>query len=264
MTSLVITRPDTGLIASAKGQTGENLFNIFLANTALKTPGNRQERLEENRVNLSEVKQMLADSLPIEQGYRAELQAQIILLEFLVLHPDFEESYSRISPDMLSVRDADGLPKLMPFTLDKPEVVIIIDSWPGVRVSSLSKNSELEEYFFDLKKLAENGRDIVYTCEVKNFVIPSATKQKIQTAKNSGHFSLYKHKSESGILWWKKPTTTTTVGRQNIFMIAEVSDWQKQSVESDPFIVGYVAGCLWLIDHFDLTPLEKSFLRLPG
>ena len=78
---------------------------------------------------------------------------------------------------------------------------------------------------------------------VLNAVIPKQTKARIQAAKRD-----FQRRS------WG------TLTAENIFILMEVHEWQLDNVSllhPDPLVVGYKHGSLWLIDHFDETPLEE-------
>ena len=254
------------------------------------TPDTRSRRIEVRQQQLETARIDLASVLPIEgSGGREVIEQRVSLLEQAVKDPTFEERYPDIEGEVLQGRNRQKFPRLALFSIDSPTFSICGDyiayrtggepSWQKRgTVSKLPRPlqnlyTDVFAMFQDECQTEVDARNKLgshlsswskhISCEFQG-LIPQSTREKIQRALPD--FSITTQCVEMvKTRWYRKaqPVTKTTTAT-NIFLIGEVTKWQvdkKSQIQTDPLVVGYKAGGLWLIDSFDETPLEEYVRR---
>lgn len=164
-----------------------------------------------------------------------------------LLHP-----YPRLSLEPLSWRGKDGLPVLAVFTPDSDTAHIRIsrDAWHVHEEWSPELPARFRVHYEDLLKNVRQRQREVYndwsiTAQFTG-VLPDATRERIRAAM-------------AEFPWrWERDGGERNVA-QGVFLIAE-AQWKKREVKAprlDPLVVAWDGQNLYLIDHFDLTPVEK-------
>lgn len=152
--------------------------------------------------------------------------------------------YPCIGLEPLKWRTEEGWPALAPFPVNGQSVVFtnLDDGWGNARIRATEALKPFSKLYTDVfenlaKKRAQRRSEISITATFTG-VIPQSTKDKITEA--SSEF------------------------KEQIFVLAEVEAWKLNEVvipQRDPLVVGYAEENLWLIDQFDLTPLEEYVKR---
>lgn len=153
--------------------------------------------------------------------------------------------YSCMSFEPLKWRDKDGWPRLVILDLESPKFQLSCAgrrSFSGRKSFRSVMHPKLPDGFPSCygdvsKKLNDmarsSGKSVHLTTEYSG-LIPAATKEKIATAKTQF---------------------------KAVFMIAEANKWtlEKTAIPrpADPLIVGFDGTHLWIVDHFDMTTIEK-------
>jgi hypothetical protein len=198
----------------------------------------------------------LDNLLPIEESRRGHLERrQFELGRLLRAMEPRQHRYPFLSSEPLTWRDEQGYPKLVLMALDlKGSVEIGAAKENGKLVWWYDQFTEVDQYrevikniiapcYYDvgdlLRKKCESlslphGGKVSIKMELGNLLIPPDTRAKILKARQFFN--------------------------DQLFLIAEAPAWQENTVvypDPDPLIVGYEDGFLFLIDQFDLTPIEK-------
>ena len=171
---------------------------------ACPSENTRSERVEHRKHKLAEVIKYLSHPLPIE-GSEAQstFERHAELLEFTIKNPDFEERYRYLSMEVLGWRNEQGLPKLIPFTLNESQFFINIECYINYKeiqtqkTTDLSKkyplviakmyNDIIEKLINEAKKTASMIENPFYHWDRKIFcefngIIPHWVREKIQQA----------------------------------------------------------------------------------
>jgi hypothetical protein len=158
----------------------------------------------------------------------------------------------KLSLEPLKWRDKNGWPRLALFGLESPVCSLRVegywsDKWFRSEWKPYSKiysgmPTELLQYYDDVKQklydlCAQHKADVTLRCSYSG-VFPLSTRHKI-------HDNMDKFK--------------------RLYLLTEATDWQvvmtekpKPTLElADPLLVGWDGESLWLIDHFELTPIER-------
>lgn len=187
-----------------------------------------------------------------EEGNRENLEKRLLGRRQAVAIADVAATlpYPPISYEPLTWRDADGWPKLVLLALDQDGYVEIGSSggdWSYNPLSSESREgARYQEIYYSivvpsyrdvgekLRALNNSRERFSIKTSLTGFLMPDKTRAKLPKAEK--HFG------------------------DQLFAIVEVKGWELNKVklpDPDPLIVGYKAGALFLIDTFDLTPVEK-------
>lgn len=251
---------------------------------ACPAPDTRNQRIELRKSQLAKEKLELASILPVEGREAKEVMKQRVeLLERTVQDPTFEERYPYLSMEVLRWRNKQGLPKLACFSLADP-VFSIGASWIYVRATewrfegsiqqlprAVAKmyddvaNQFWDEYQKDLMKEPNLGTGKWQKSIASRFngIIPQWVREKIHQAAPDFSVSIPRVEIERVGFFRKREVVKTDIVT-HIFLIAEVDAWveRKEVIpHPDPLVVGYKAGCLWLICSFDETPHEEYVRR---
>lgn len=155
--------------------------------------------------------------------------------------------FPQLDLSSLSLRDEHGWPRVALIGLDSPKVQFAVigtygnlNQWSRRFQPTLPK--PLRDCYMDvmeaLRKLAIEKKQSAFLATEYVGLIPESTRQKIITAKESF---------------------------DEVFILAEVEDWdlsfetvpKPRPRKVDPLIVGFDGKNLWVVDHFDLTPVEQ-------
>ncbi len=213
-----------------------------------------RRRREELAVQMQQVTSLYKGLLGIEHASKDALQESYNTLrderEKLTRRANpggiVPERYQILEINPLTVRDKDGFPALVIWKLDSPDFEIEFrHSSETDHLSVLSPKKlpeELAKCFNDLAKLLKSkvnssyGGRTTISCKFTG-LIPRDVKGKIEEARS--FFG------------------------DDIFIIGEPGPWKIDVVNNpkpDPLVVGFRDGALWLIDKFDITPLEQMLL----
>lgn len=225
---------------------GNNLPLSVIANSKARIDGYRRAAADS-----------LANLLPIEEGMRGNLERTLAATDELLsaLKPRAHR-YPILSLEPLTWRYETGYPKLVLMAIDQLGRIEIV----ARHTSSDQKAWQYRPLFGD-RRYEEVGRKIIDRCykdvgvllqgkaqealrvrgeadvkislELGNLLIPPKTRAKIAKART--HFG------------------------DQIFLIVEAKEWVENTVvrpDPDPLVVGYEDGFLFLIDVFDLKPIE--------
>ncbi len=268
------------------------MAEISFLNRALKkvderpNENGRERRLELRKQQLEEAKKELASVLPIEgEEGKNVIKLRIELLELCLADPTFEERYRCLDMEVLRWRTKSGLPRLVIFSQNNPLFSISahfsnwedrnkfnwsLESFPkAIKDNYEDIRQKIKEMCDDNVRTAETkGRNWEWDIELKNRftgVVPQETREKIAAAMKDFSVQIPHVKQESyGFLGFRERDVTTFTTDSNIFLIAEAGIWdikKEMHVKPDPIVVGYKAGCLWVIDSFNETPLEEYVRR---
>lgn len=240
----------------------------------------RLERIELRKNQLEQARKELASVLPVEGiAGREVIQQRIELLERTIEDPTFEERYQCLSMEVLRWRDKQGFPRLAPFSLTDPVFSLEAEfegysderNWKfGGSVAKLPGPMMniyvdiLEQFCEEMLKIKSQEDMMVWRNSITSRfsgVIPQWVREKIHQATADFAVSTQRVEIKNPDAPWpfKRKVTKINVAT-NIFLIAEVDKWvvgKEVVLRQDPLVVGYKAGCLWLICSFDETPLEK-------
>lgn len=140
--------------------------------------------------------------------------------------------------DMLRWR-SNGMPRLVLFSPNSPDFAFV-SRWNTAEIRP-GLPGGLEACYEDVcRKVARKTgtafwktSSVTVSCSYTG-VVPDETRKKIETAQKQ--FA-------------------------NVFIMAEATKWttteERQPILADPLVVGWDGADLWLIDQFDLTPIEK-------
>lgn len=247
----------------------------------------RDERLELRERQLEEARVELASVLPVEGiAGRKAIQDRIELLEHTIRFPFFEETYPCLSMEILAWRNEQGFPKLVPFLLSNPvfSITLAYDLFRENRIQlegSIQNLPQAMNSYGDItgRLVRELEGDLARYRKENDMnaskwrksistrfsgVIPQWVREKI--FQSASHFSV-STTSQTITGWlsgWLRRDRISTRTTTNIFLIAEADKWtidKEVHVMQDPLVVGYKAGCLWLICSFDETKLEEYVRR---
>ncbi len=223
-------------------------------------------RIQEQQAHLERNRRAVADSLenllPIEEGMRSYLERNLAGTDELLstLKPRAHR-YPTLSLEPLTLRDENGYPKLVLMALDQPGKMEISGwhhssdrkGWSYNPLCGDNNYQEVREKVIDrcyrdvgslLQAKAQEAlrvrgeAKVTISMELGNLLIPPTTRAKIKKARQ--YFG------------------------EQIFMIVEAKEWVENTVvkpDPDPIIVGYEDGFLFVIDVFDLKPIEALALE---
>lgn len=236
-----------------------------------ETVETRRDRVA-NRQKILERMRLKRDSmLPIEgRDAKKALNQRIKCLEEIIENPEIEEKYPRLSTDVLKWRDGGGLPKLVPFTLDNPvfeikwslpfykkfyavhflpyDIFRRIKFKPFGSIKCLPR--PMRNLYSDLHKDVD---DLRYIEGIENSFSFVGRFNSISTEFKG----LIPQRVHESII-----SATEDFKIRKIFLIGEVLSWKTRLLaHGDPLVVGYKAGCLWLICSFKEPPLEEYARR---
>lgn len=227
---------------------------------------------EEKRKKLVRFKR---DLFPIEQHDPVENQLGNTLEEVgklrsqQVISKVFEGRYQILDPSSLDIRDATGMPRLMPFRLSSSEAGFIYrstesDDDPMSLMDSRQTKvfcgmfpsfpAHITEHYLDvIEMVRRKGRHHEKNASLKaSLFARQDVEYKLLT--QFGGYIPHEVKREIVLAWSSKLF-------QDIFIVSEVCNWQENlvvvSVQGDPLVVGYDGYQLWLIAAFDTTTLEE-------
>lgn len=156
------------------------------------------------------------------------------------------QKYRSLSIEPLKWRKPNGTPALAIFPMESSEFGFMYN---GDLTFDSDLPNQLKEYYKDIELLMkreyrrcrldeDDGDELTLSCSFSG-VIPSKTKKKIEEAEE--------------------------LFDDNIFIVAEATRWvwdeTKRLPERDPLVVGWHEAepkKLWLIDMFDVTPIEQA------
>lgn len=231
----------------------------------------RERRIQKRQEQLLGVTYDLHSILPIEkQELEPLLTESLKFLTTAVSDPGFEEKYMRLSLDVLKLRNKNSLPSLSPFSILSPEFVFIQKAWhwmspqfetrPLLPPPMMSCYSDINQMMKVTCQTEANKtrKTIQQEFRVKyRGVIPKSVREAVEKARVDFGTPITK---KTGIFTRKTEVTGYTY--DNIFLLAEVENWEKREMRiGDPIVVGYKGGFLWVIDVFDITPAEEHVLR---
>lgn len=195
---------------------------------------------------IRKAKAQMKNMYGFEGAAKNAIYARINELEILKLEPQFADYRRFATLDMLKWRDRNGYPNIALFSLDSPRFEIKV-SWIDDKGGEPRQIAHLPHHLRDCyndvigwmwKKCKSEWTRIssaTLSCEYKG-VIPSEARDKIKKA-------------------------VEAFGKDSVFIMAEGTDWayrtEPRPVLSDPLVVGWDGGNLWLVDQFDLTPVER-------
>lgn len=196
-----------------------------------------------------------ANAKPVIQAHVGKLRKERERLQNLSKYGQF----GCLDTSPLKWRDASGYPRLVVLSLDSPRFELSVVCKQGWRVDSRSGNdvkmTQRKSFVFPklpkviaccyrdvLERLvatAKESRKSQFLATEYNGVIPDQTREKIHEALKqfSGVFLIAEAKNWS--LTEKKPKQMPRPNR------------------GDPIVVGFDGSNLWVIDSFDLTPIER-------
>lgn len=192
------------------------------------------------------------DLLPIEcsDEHRTEIRKAALLLSQTKL----DLMFPRLDPAFLTWRRKDGWPSLAIFSLESPDCEFAHETthWTALIARSRKENKGrhwperfrrkyYEDVYRKLEYLAMNevSPDTMRGCASIRArfsgLLPDKTKAKMEGLKE--HFGT------------------------NMFVVREAPEWKLETwiapEKWDPLLVGVCGDGLWLLDDFDLTPLER-------
>lgn len=208
--------------------------------------------VEEIDAKLDSLKKMRSSLLGFEAYARDEVDKEIVALEGLktVAGVAAKSVYRKFTTlDMFSWRDRQGLPRIVLFGLDSPNFTIRVRNYSSFDLDYSAKIESpydlptkiVQAYEGSLRALWKRVGDapwrydsITATCTYKG-VIPPEVKAKIKEA--------------------------SKVFGEQVFIMAEGKEWAINKTRApfmaDPLVVGWDGHSLWLVDRFDLTPIER-------
>lgn len=155
-------------------------------------------------------------------------------------------SYKRLSLEPLTWRDKNGWPNLAVFDLRYPKVIVY--------------------HYANAVRFAGDGRYGSGECTQRQLHYPDAILKCYQDL--GGKLG---NRAVEMIFTGTIPMDVKlTIGAaksmfDKIFIITEAKNWQVQMLDPDPLVVGWDGEGLWLIDAFDVTPLEAAMaFTIPG
>jgi hypothetical protein len=179
-----------------------------------------------------------------EEGANDAIKKRLEELSRLARFPDMSTYRKFTTLSMLDWRGKNYYPKIVLFSLKNPVFKIKGGESDFYRDIDPELPKELAVHYKDVQDrfCAMCNR---WTCNYSTFsiscrydgVIPPATRQKTKQAVN-------------------------VFGLDKVFIMAEATKWAEQStpkpiLDLDPLVVGWDGASLWLIDKFDLTPIEQ-------
>ena len=218
-----------------------------------------RERIKTVRMKLKKAQAAKKGLLGIEKNAEdnldrviTDLDAQESYAKSLVKFGD--SAYPPLSLDVLHWRNGSGWPKLALLDLDSPRFEIVVshvdNRWGGGslvyrKIFRPDLPTALSKHYADvvdrLKKRIGKARQSIHLYTEFSGIIPPEVKQKIPVAKKQ----------------FKK-----------VFVLAEAKHWdvKKRFIPirprlADPLLVGWDGVGLWLIAHFDMTPVEEYVKR---
>lgn len=261
-----MARTLTAVKEAAKNHKGRVLSSIWSTksnghNLPVEAIRSNQEWFARNR---RAVVDSLANLLPIEEGMRANLEENLAGTDELLsaLKPRAHR-YPILSLEPLTWRDEKGYPKLVLLAIDQLGMIEI----SGISHSLSNRKSWRYRPLIDDHRYDEVHDRVIKRCyqDVGELLQEKA----FSTLSNRTGDAVLSIKMELGNLLIP-PKTRAKIAKarkffgDQIFLIAEAKGWVEDTVvrpDPDPLVVGYEDGLLFLIDVFDLKPIEGLALE---
>ncbi|MES2314431.1 MAG: hypothetical protein V4524_00645 [Patescibacteria group bacterium] len=206
---------------------------------------------------------------PVENQLGQILETTSKMRSQQVITRVFEGKFQLLDPSVFDIRDAQGMPRLMPFKVSVPQSGFIYRTeettdFTGSRI----RNSQqvrcgmfpnfpvhITEHYLDIiERVKIRGQHHVGNARLK---VPVFTTQNVEL-KLITRFGGYIPEEVK----WEMVHAWTSRLFQELFIVSEVCDWQEnlvvESRQGDPLVVGYDGYQFWLIAAFDTTTLEQA------
>lgn len=170
-------------------------------------------------------------------GFEAESRVKLSqMLDALHGELEFGRRYPVMSVEPLTWRSDSGWPVFALFRVDGSGKMTL-STKSGRNYLEPACSDEIKALYCDVfEKLREDARrngwsGAEISSKLSDLLVPTSTRQKIIEAR-------------------------PTFGRE-IYLLAETPDWHLEQVDPDPLVLGWKYNQFWLVDVFDLTPLEE-------
>lgn len=243
--SVINTPKKAARIAKGRVYSSEYVTKDKSKSIPIKTLKQQRDFIVSSR---QKIEYKLNNLLPIEAGQEPQLVKHLREMDrFLTAMKPRRHRYPILSAEPLTWRDNQGWPSLVILSLEQNEMLEIRGTNQRVwNYLPLANDRQYQGILTDIitpcysdvgEKLMKSSPQYGHSfirMSLGNLLIPPSTRQKIVKAREFFDEQLY--------------------------IIVEAKEWQVGKViypKPDPLIVGYEDGHLFLIDVFDLTPLEK-------
>lgn len=222
---------------------------VAMAKTPRVNPEAARAQLMKKRRELENMEDLSKDFLPIEHTGTSDVAEKIqslknditALLSQTVPHPTILPVFDL---ECLRWRDENGFPRLVPFSVNHPEVT------------------------FGIKKMRWGRRFSWYTEPALKYGLAGYYKDvssKLRSLRRPGH-SIVISASFDGVI--PDHVRDTIMGAKEIYedlrIVAEVRGWKVtekrdpvRSVAADPILIGYYRGLYRMVEVFDTTSVEQ-------
>lgn len=201
--------------------------------------------LEELAREVQEFKDRQANLMPVEGAVHKALEKAINeRMPDFAAHGFIDRGWARLDLEVLRWRDSQGLPVLVPFHLNQPSVKITKDRGMVTLTPSLHESlywscyRDLDATIGNWLRLVRGDR-VTYTATWPG-AIPQKTRAIVRELASEPRLDM---RLLADVPW-------------------VITDFQAipKPIHFDPLLVGWDGHNLWLLDQFDLTPVERYAL----